>query len=196
MEPLKFVLIFIFLLGTSVAAFLYSRIQRTKRLKTKFGTEYERLVIDGVNPRKAEAELADRERQAEKLFIQDLTTGEVERFSRLWREVQARFVDRPKRAVVEADGLIRDVMTARGYPVTDFERRVAYISVEYPHLVESYRSAHAVAGVALAGHGTSEDLFVAMMHYRRLFEDLFRMDSVLEMEEAGTREPAIAPVSV
>lgn len=86
---------------------------------------------------------------------------------------------------MEADSLFRDVMTARGFPLTDFEQRVAFVSVEYPHLVESYRFAHAVAAEGWAGHGTTRDLYAAMVHYRRLFEDLFSANAVPEMEEVG-----------
>jgi hypothetical protein len=36
-------------------------------------------------------------------------------------------------------------MKARGYPVSDFEQRVADISVDHPHVVENYRAAADIA---------------------------------------------------
>ena len=40
-----------------------------------------------------------------------------------WRRVQAQFVDDPGGAVTQADQLLGDVMSTRGYPVSDFEQR-------------------------------------------------------------------------
>ena len=42
-----------------------------------------------------------------------------------WRRIQARFVDGPAGAVTEGDQLLGDVMSTRGYPVSDFEQRAA-----------------------------------------------------------------------
>ena len=42
-----------------------------------------------------------------------------------WRAAQARFVDDPLVAITEADALVQDLMQSRGYPVGDFEERVA-----------------------------------------------------------------------
>ena len=36
-------------------------------------------------------------------------------------------------------------MKIRGYPVSDFDHRAADISVDYPRVVENYRSAHEIA---------------------------------------------------
>jgi hypothetical protein len=48
----------------------------------------------------------------------------------------------PKNAVVGSDQLVSEVMKVRGYPVGDFEQRVADISVDHPVVVENYRAAH------------------------------------------------------
>jgi hypothetical protein len=86
--------------------------------------------------------------------------------------VQAEFVDDPTASVVHADVLVGDVMKARGYPVADFDQRAADISVDHPVVVENYRAAHDIAMRHTAGQATTEDLRQAMVHYRRLFEDL------------------------
>jgi hypothetical protein len=89
-----------------------------------------------------------------------------------WRQVQARFVDGPGGALTEADQLLRDVMSTRGYPVSDFEQRVADVSVDHPLVLEHYRSAHEIAVRQTQGQASTEDLRQAMIHYRTLFEEL------------------------
>ena len=86
--------------------------------------------------------------------------------------MQARFVDGPGGAVTEADELLRDVMSTRGYPVSDFEQRAADISVDHPLVLEHYRSAHEIAVRQTQGQASTEDLRQAMIHYRSLFEEL------------------------
>jgi hypothetical protein len=81
-------------------------------------------------------------------------------------------VDGPASAVAEADQLLRDVMTVRGYPVTDFEQRAADISVDHPQVTVNYRSAHGIALRQMKGQATTEELRQAMIHYRTLFEEL------------------------
>ena len=63
-------------------------------------------------------------------------------------------------------------MKARGYPVSDFEQRVADISVDHPHVAENYRAAAEIAQRHRHGEATTEDLRQAMVYYRKLFEDL------------------------
>ena len=100
MNQTTFVVILVGVLVISIAALLYSQRERSRSLKTKFGPEYDRLVKQGADPRKAEAELASRERTVEKLHIHELKAPDVDRFSESWRSVQARFVDTPREAVV------------------------------------------------------------------------------------------------
>jgi hypothetical protein len=86
--------------------------------------------------------------------------------------VQARFVDSPGGAVTEADQLLGDVMSTRGYPVSDFEQRAADISVDHPLVLENYRSAHGIAVRQTRGQASTEELRQAMIHYRTLFDEL------------------------
>lgn len=105
----------------SIAAFLLLRKRRTERLRTQFGgAEYERAVEKGGNRRQAEAALKERAQRVEGLHVQPLAAGDRARFIESWRGVQARFVDGPAGAVTEADQLLGDVMSTRGYPVSNF----------------------------------------------------------------------------
>ena len=75
-------------------------------------------------------------------------------------------------AVTEADQLLSDVMSTRGYPVSDFEQRAADISVDHPLVLENYRTAHEIALRQTQGKASTEDLRQAMVHYRTLFDEL------------------------
>jgi hypothetical protein len=89
-----------------------------------------------------------------------------------WAQVQTQFVDDPARAVGTADLLVTEVMRQRGYPVDDFERRAADISVDHPHIVENYRAAHSVHTAQERGDVNTERQREAFVHYRALFERL------------------------
>ena len=74
--------------------------------------------------------------------------------------------------MTDADRLVGEVMHARGYPVGEFEQRVADISVDHPHVVMNYRAAREIADRHARGRASTEDLRQAMVHYRALFGDL------------------------
>ena len=74
--------------------------------------------------------------------------------------------------MAEADVLVMQVMRDRGYPVDDFDRRAADISVDHPDVVDHYRSAHDVAGRSRTTECSTEELREAVIHYRALFERL------------------------
>ena len=156
-----------------IAFLLIFRERRTKRLRTQFGgAEYDRALAGGGGRRHAEARLDGRNDRIESLHIQPLAPGDRARFSESWRSVQGRFVDSPGGAVTDADQLLRDVMSTRGYPVADFEQRAADVSVDHPLVIDNYRKAHEIAVRQGLGHASTEDLRQAMIHFRTLFEDL------------------------
>src|SRR5271156_3661498 len=151
------------------------RKRRTEKLRAQFGAaEYTRAVSEGGSPQKAEAALNARATRVEKLRIHPLGAGDRARFIESWAKLQARFVDGPGDAVTDADQLLGDVMSARGYPVGDFEQRAADISVDHPLVLENYRAAHKSALLQTQGKASTEDLRQAMIHYRTLFEELVR----------------------
>ena len=98
------------------------------------------LLKEDGSWRQAEARLKERTERVESLNIRPLAADDRARFVESWSRVQARFVDGPGGAVTEADQLLRDVMSTRGYPVTDFEQRAADISVDHPLVVENIAS--------------------------------------------------------
>jgi hypothetical protein len=156
-----------------IAIWISIRKRRTERLRTQFGgAEYTRAVKESGSRRQAEAVLDERAERVEKLHIRPLAPGDRARFVESWARVQARFVDGPGSAVTDADQLLGDVMSTRGYPVSDFEQRAADISVDHPLVLENYRAAHQSALRQTRGQASTEDLRQAMIHYRTLFEEL------------------------
>lgn len=170
----------------SIAILLVIRKRRTARLRTQFGgAEYTRAVKEGGSQRNAEAVLDKRAERVERLHIQPLSPGDRTRFTESWAKVQARFVDGPGSAVTDADQLLGDVMSARGYPVSDFEQRAADISVDHPLVLENYRAAHQSALRQTQGQADTEDLRKAMIHYRTLFEELVAEPDILAARAAS-----------
>lgn len=167
-------------IGAAVWMFLQRR--RTERLRTRFGPEYDRLSESEGDRRQAEKVLAEREKRVSKLDIVPLSPNDRERFARAWQTEQARFVDDPRAAVANADRLVTEVMTARGYPMSDFEQRAEDVSVDHAGVVENYRIAHDIALRDGRGQVTTEDLRKALLHYRLLFEDLLEARAAVASE--------------
>jgi hypothetical protein len=169
-----------------IAMWLFLRKRRTAKLRTQFGgPEYSRAVREGGNQRRAEATLEQRSERVQSFHIQPLGPGDHARFRESWRRVQARFVDSPGGAVTEADQLLGDVMSLRGYPVSDFEQRAADISVDHPLVMENYRAAHGIALRQTLGQASTEELRQAMIHYRTFFEDLVAEPEVARAKAAS-----------
>jgi hypothetical protein len=145
--------------------------RKTQRLKEHYGREYERLLTENGSEKAANRELTTRERKRSKLDIVPLTPAALSNFTVGWQEVQASFVDDPASAVAAADRLVTEVMRERGYPVDDFDRRAADISVDHPEIVDNYRAAHSVK-TAQQDDVTTEQQRDAFVHYRALFEKL------------------------
>jgi hypothetical protein len=148
-----------------------ARRSRSESLRSKFGNEYDHALEAHGNRKKAERDLIERAEQVKKYNIVPLQASDRERFRRDWQKVEQRFIERPTTAVVEADELIADIMRTRGYPMGDFERHAADLSVTHPRIVEHYRAGHGVIG-GTPGSASTEDMRQAMLHYRALFDEL------------------------
>jgi hypothetical protein len=175
----------ILLVVVALIGMAMSRQRRTKRLQEKFGPEYERTLKKMGDRREAESDLEERVAHVNTLDIRPLTAEEVNRYALQWQDVQREFVDEPLLSLQKGDHLIREVMKARGYPVEDFEQRVAAISVNYPELVSDYRGMHRIAIKECSDNASTEDIRQAMIHGRALFENLISRDSKSTTEEVN-----------
>ena len=156
----------------AVGAWLLMSRRRSEHLRDRFGSEYERQVEESGSQSKAEADLAERDKRVSKLTIRPLSPADQDRFLDRWTKVQATFVDDPARSVDYADALLAEVMSARGYPVSDFEQRAGDISVDHPNVVQHYRAGHDIAVRHDRGEANTDELRQALIHYRALFEEL------------------------
>ena len=156
----------------AAAVWMYLQKKQTERLKSRFGPEYDRLAAVEGDRGRTEKALHEREMRVEKLNLVPLSPEDRDRFAGAWQLEQAGFVDDPQVAVANADILVTEVMKARGYPMGDFEQRVADISVDHSPVVTNYRIAHDIALRDGGGETSTEELRTALLHYRMLFEDL------------------------
>jgi len=162
----------IVVIGAAAIAFVTSRKRRSQKLKERFGPEYDRVMRQEGDSRKAEGVLEFRQKRREKFNIRPLSAADRSNYAARWSEVQERFVDDPQGAVTLAESLVTDVMQSRGYPIGAFDQRAADLSVDYPVIVDNYRAAHDIALRHSSGKASTEDLRQAMVHYRMLFHEL------------------------
>jgi hypothetical protein len=162
----------VIVLAAGAIAWLVMQKQKSTKLKRRFGSEYDRAVIEHGSRAKAEAELSKREQRVAGLNIIPITAADAARFSNTWTSLQGRFVDDPKGVVAEADLLVRELMVKRGYPMGDFELRAADISVDHPSVVKNYRAAQVIALRNARREADTEELRTAVVHYRTLFDEL------------------------
>jgi hypothetical protein len=148
--------------------------RRREKLRRQFGPEYDRAVQQFGSAAKAERELSARARRLERIHLHDLNDADRIHFSNAWTAVQAKFVDNPSEAVHDANQLIKTVMQARGYPMEDFEHRVADLSVDHANVVQHYRAARELAHANREGRVNTEELRQAFVHYRALFSELLQ----------------------
>jgi hypothetical protein len=159
-------------IGLASAFWFIQQSRRRKELKGRFGPEYDRTIETAESRGEGEKQLVEREKRVELFELKELEPRQIQRFSDDWRSVQGRFVDDPSGAIEEADSLVQEAMTARGYPITNFEQQAADISVDHPEVLSNYRAAHAIAETNKKDGSSTEDLRQAMVHYRSLFDEL------------------------
>jgi hypothetical protein len=166
------------LIALIAIGFILTRRQQSRHLRERFGPEYGRVVDAHGDQSKAEAELRARERRVQRFKIVPLAPGEAARFGVQWDELQAHFVDDPKGVVAQAGKLVRELMVKRGYPMADFERQAADLSVDHPMVIENYRAAHAIVVLNERDEASTEQLRKAVVYSRELFDEL--LDVTLE----------------
>jgi hypothetical protein len=182
-----------------VAAIVVASVElRRARQRRQFGPEYDRLAQQLGSRKKADAELAERQRRVEALGIHELTPEQQASYSGDWTAVQERFVDTPAEAVAAANTLIWNVMRDRGYPADDRKASLEALSVYHPGSLETYRQTMD----RQTESASTEWLRATMIHYRTLFEDLTGLreargeparDRVAEIRDRAAEPPAADP---
>lgn len=184
------VLVVLALIALGFALMTGLRYRRSRRLRSRFGPEYERVVEATGDRDQAERSLQQRVERRQELQIRELSPEARDQYAKEWRTVQSRFVDDPRGAVDEADALVLRVMTDRGYPQGDFEQHAEDVSVDYAPAVPGYRSAHEVLLSSARSQVATDDLRQAMVHYRELFTHLVGEppDATGTARDEGTHE--------
>jgi hypothetical protein len=141
---------------------------RRARMRRQFGPEHERLAQELGSKKKANAELAARQRRVQALNIHELSADQQASYSGDWTAVQERFVDTPTEAVSAASTLIWNVMRDRGYPVDDRKASIEALSYYHARSLDGYRRTQALQ----IDTATTEELREAMIRFRAMFEDL------------------------
>jgi len=163
---------------------------RRRQLRQRFGPEYDRVAGEMRSQRKADAELAERERRVRSLDIHPLDETIRVKYAAEWTAIQERFVEQPEQAVTQARLLVTSVMKDRGYPTEDHDQILADLSVEHAGTLDHFRAANQISMQAEEGTAGTENLRLAMLHYRALFSDLLGQPS--EARQAG---PPPAPAA-
>jgi hypothetical protein len=166
----------------AILVWYFLRQQRSKKLKSQFGPEYTHAIHQYGDQAKAEDVLVARQKRREKLQLRSLSAPERDTFANQWHDTQSKFVDDPARSIQDADRLVCEVMTTRGYPMLEFENRADDLSVDYPLVVKNYRAAHAIASRHDEAQASTEELRQALVYYRDLFDEL------LEAHVVGPKE--------
>lgn len=169
------VIIVLLLVAVGGIAYVATRTRGTngsRRLKERFGAEYDRVVESREDRAEAEQELRRRLERHDQLEIRDLSEEQRERYVNEWRDVQRRFVDAPEATLGEADRLITQVMRDRGYPTEHFDQKIEDLSVDHADTINAYREAHQIADRHERSGVSTDDLRLAMQHYRAVFEGL------------------------
>src|ERR1700730_64141 len=90
-------LVIVVIAVVAVAALLFLQ-NRTKKLRARFGPEYDRAVAESGNKFKAEAQLEKVEKRVSQYPLRPLTAAESERSQQSWRGGQRQIVEDPPRA--------------------------------------------------------------------------------------------------
>lgn len=161
------------LLVAAVGAWSFAQSRRRSGLREHFGPEYDRTVGSAGSRRKAEQELAEREKAHEALDIRPLSEDARARLTDDWKRAESRFMDDPELAAREADRVVRDVLDERGYPKDDFDKQAAAVSVDHPDVAQRYRHGHEmVHSNGATGDERTENLRKAMVDFRAVFQEL------------------------
>src|SRR5690606_13700735 len=128
------------------------RAAHRRRLRERFGPEYDRAAERRGSRRGADAELDERLDRHDRLDLRSLGPESREAYAARWDEVQSRFVDAPEAAVRHAQVLLGAVMAERGYPIgAALTARVDPVSADRPEPPDTHPAPPGAGGRAGRG---------------------------------------------
>lgn len=163
------VLVIVVVLVLAAGAWFVAQQSRSRRLRARFGPEYDRRIEESADRRVVERDLAEREKRHARYKLRTLSDAERARYAAQWTVLQEQFVDQPGESVAAAEQLVRSVMRERGYPAENVEQQAADLSVEHSHVVGGYRGAHDIRTRHEREGVSTEELRQALTHLRSVF---------------------------
>ena len=185
MSSSQLLVIVIVIVGILALAAVAWFLMRRRELQRRFGPEYDRTVEEADNRLAAEKELRERESRHAELELRELDPDDRARYTEQWQQIQARFVDAPENAVGAADDFVTELIAARGYPTDDYDDRLSHLSVEHARVLSDYREAHDINERNQRGEATTEQLRLAVLHYRSLVSELLGEEATEQPSDTG-----------
>jgi hypothetical protein len=185
MSSSQVLVIVIVIVGILALAAVAWFLMRRRELQRRFGPEYDRTVDEADNRLAAEKELRDRESRHAELELRELDPEDRARYTEQWKQIQARFVDAPENAVGAADDFVTELIAARGYPTDNYDDRLSHLSVEHARVLSDYREAHDISERNQRGEATTEQLRLAVLHYRSLVTELLGDEAAEQPSDTG-----------
>jgi hypothetical protein len=173
-------------------------LSRRRRLRNRFGAEYERLADDRDSKKQADLELKLRERYVRQLGVEPLDPDTRNRYATRWGFALDRFAYDPAGAVEDAHRLLLAVLREYGYPIMHREQVISDLSVDHSNLLDHFRSACDICERSAAGVATAQDMCRALADYSSMFAELLAPAEPVDVEAAGLgaiarAEPGLNP---
>ncbi|HEX6256055.1 MAG TPA: hypothetical protein VFZ70_09610 [Euzebyales bacterium] len=163
----------------------FARGRDRRRLRKRFGPEYERTVKRRDSKDAAHDELERRLERHESYQLRSLDDDERERYVARWRELQRTFTRQPATGLLEADEVTTHLLADVGYPTDSFAQQAADLSVAHADVVDDYREARAVTHDVRGGRAGTEEIRVALLRYRKVFERVAEASVIDDEEEVS-----------
>src|ERR1700694_5053515 len=93
LNPTMLILLSGLVLAIGIALWMYIQKERTQKLRSKFGPEYNKALAEHRERGHAESELQKRAARVGKFNILPLKAEDRSRYTEDWRREQSRFVD-------------------------------------------------------------------------------------------------------
>ncbi|MFI9272218.1 hypothetical protein ACIGXM_16050 [Kitasatospora sp. NPDC052896] len=164
---------------------------RTRRLRGRFGAEYDRVVLRHAGDvRAAEDELTELLDQDRRRVPAAMPAADRERAAARLQEVQELFVEDPVRAVAEADRLLNSILDHMGWAR---EERLAALSAGHAACLPGYRAARAVMVRVQGAAVPTEELRMALVAVAELIVAVLREEPAGPVAKAGPRWRGVRP---
>lgn len=177
----------------AIAAVVWERRRQGRRLRRRFGPEYEREVARHDDRSAAHDELERRIAHRDEFELRELDEAEREDYTRRWLAVQRTFTHDPGRALREADEVLTALFVDIGYPSQRFDDRAADLSVDHGDVTRDYREARAVVEDVHRGTAGTEEVRRALLQYRTVFQRVAGVDVHEGVESAPTASQDTRP---